>query len=205
MTKDRGQRIEEANDSSLAGGEAPDDSCASHGEHPELFASIYGELRSMARAIFRGQSSAHTLQPTALVNEAYLKIASSPSARATSREHALALGAKAMRQLLVNHAKAAGAQKRGGGRRRLTLSGVAAREADPIDAIALEEALAELERLDERQCRVIECRYLGGLTVEETATLLGVSARTVELDARFARLWLLARLERGDKPLGERS
>ncbi|MEM1424200.1 MAG: ECF-type sigma factor, partial [Planctomycetota bacterium] len=92
----------------------------------------------------------------------------------------------------------ASAQKRGGGWRQLTLSGLADTGVDQeFDVLALEEALTELERLDERQCRIIECRYLGGLTIEETARVIGVSPRTVELDAKMARHWLNARLGAG--------
>lgn len=170
--------------------------------HDDLFASLYNELHGLARVIFRDQSAAHTLQPTALVHEAYVKIASASSpATINDREHALALGARAMRQLLINHANAANAQKRGGRERtRLTLTGIASDpDHDTLDILALEEALSELERLDKRQCRVIECRYLGGLSVRETARVLGVSDRTVELDARVARLWLLSRLAEIDR------
>ena len=171
------------------------------GEHDDLFASLYNELQALARVIFRDQSPAHTLQPTALVHEAYLKIAAAATPAAVNdREHALALGATAMRQLLINHANAANAQKRGGkGRKRLTLTGIASSaDRDTLDMLALAEALRELEKLNERQCRVIECRYLGGLSVAETARVLGVSDRTVELDARVARLWLLSRLDELD-------
>lgn len=163
------------------------------------FESLYGELQGLARAMFAGQPRDHTLQPTALVHEAYLKVSDALVAPVVkSREHALALGARAMRQLLINHAHAANAQKRGGGWQRLTLTGIADSDgSDQFDALVLEEALAELERLDERQCRIIECRYLGGLTTEETARVLGVSPRTVDLDAKMARLWLLARLNDG--------
>jgi RNA polymerase sigma factor (TIGR02999 family) len=177
---------------------APSPSAARGSDADALFASLYNELQALAQVIFRDQSPAHTLQPTALVHEAYLKIASAASPPAINdREHALALGAKAMRQLLINHANAANALKRGGGKRkRLTLTGIASDpDRDTLEILALEEALRELESLDERQCRVIECRYLGGLTVDETARVLGVSPRTVELDARVARLWLLSRLE----------
>ena len=160
------------------------------------FEALYDELRRIAGAMFAQQRPDHTLQPTALVHEAYLKVSDAMETKGVNdREHALALGAKAMRQLLINHAHAANAQKRGGGWRQLTLSGLADTGVEQeIDAIALEEALAELERLDERQCRIIECRYLGGLTIEETARIIGVSARTVELDAKMARHWLNARL-----------
>ncbi len=166
-----------------------------------IFEALYDELRSLAHAVFAGQARSHTLQPTALVHEAYVKIAGSSSSLPTTREHALALGAKAMRQLLINHAHAANAQKRGGDWKRVTLTGVVgAEDASTIDAMTLEEALSELERLDERQARIIECRYFGGLTTQETATLLGVSPRTVELDAKVARLWLLARLNDASEP-----
>jgi len=172
-------------------------------EVDSLFSSLYAELQFLARGIFQGQSADHTLQPTALVHEAYLKISSSPGGVVVNdREHALAIGARAMRQLLINHARGAGAVKRGGGKgsgKRLTLSGIA----DPsvsnaIDAIAFEEAMTELDRLDSRQRQIIECRYLAGLTAEQTARVLEVSVRTVQLETRVARLWLLARLNEGD-------
>ncbi len=169
-------------------------------EHKPAFDAMYGELRGLASAIFASQPAGHTLQPTALVHEAYLKIAGSFD-KVTDREHALALGAKAMRQILANHANAARAQKRGGNRKRLTLTGIADASSDPIDAIALEDAMSELERLDPRQCRVIEYKYLGGLANADVARLLGVSKRTVELDAKVARLWLLTKLN--DDPIRE--
>lgn len=169
-------------------------------EMDALFSTLYTELRSLAHGLFRGQPSGHTLQPTALVHEAYLKISTSPAGVAVNdRDHALAVGARAMRQLLVNHARAANAEKRGGANKsatRLTLSGIADPTAtDPaVDAVAFEEALTELDRLDPRQRHIIECRYLGGLTAEQTARVLKLSIRTVQLETRVARLWLLARL-----------
>lgn len=163
------------------------------------FEALYEELRRLARSMFIDQRPNHTLQPTALVHEAYVKITAASTAPVVhDREHALALGAKAMRQLLVNHAHAANAQKRGGGWNQLTLTGLGDTGVEQeVDALALEEALTELEKLDARQCRIIECRYLGGLTIDETARVVGVSARTVELDAKMARHWLGARLGGG--------
>ena len=172
-------------------------------EVDSLFASLYAELQFLARGIFQGQHAGHTLQPTALVHEAYLKISTSPGGVAVKdREHALAIGARAMRQLLMNHARSAGAVKRGGPKgsgKRLTLSGIAdPNAANAIDAIAFEEAMTELDRLDPRQRQIIECRYLAGLTAEQTARVLEVSVRTVQLETRVARLWLLARLNDGE-------
>ena len=99
-----------------------------------------------------------------------------------------------MRQILINHAEARGAQKRGGGWERVTLGGVG-EEQNEVDILALNEALEELERLDERQCRVVELRYFAGLTVEQTAQVLDIGARTVKLDWRMAKAWLRDRLD----------
>ena len=170
---------------------------AGSGEAADLFASLYDELRAIAERMFRSQPSDHTLQATALVHEAFIKVAQSSSDPSVNdRQHALALGARAMRQLLINHAHASAAQKRGGDWRRVTLSGLSgSRDEAGVDTEAIARAREELERLNERQCRVIECKYFGGLTTAETARVLGVSDRTVELDAKVARLWLLAKLE----------
>lgn len=171
-------------------------------ERRDLFASIYEELRNIAQSMFFNQAPGHILQPTVLVHEAYLRVVQSKgAAEVESREHALALGAKAMRQVLINHARDENAQKRGGGWKRLTLSGLSTKEsAAPIDAIALEEALSELEVLDNRQCKILELRYFGGLTVQEVASALSLSPRTVEVDTRMAKLWLLSRLGAADAP-----
>ncbi|MHC5025506.1 MAG: sigma-70 family RNA polymerase sigma factor [Planctomycetota bacterium] len=161
----------------------------------ELLPVVYDQLRALAGSFFRGQSSDHTLQPTALVHEAYFRLAGDTDATRSweNRRHFVAVAAKAMRQILINHAEARGAQKRGGDWSRVTLSAVGAPDHE-ADVFALEEALDELERLDERQCRVVELRYLAGLTVEQAADVLGVSPRTVKTDWRMARAWLKDRL-----------
>jgi len=176
------------------------DPSSSDGAAPEpgsLEEGIYRELRAIAGNIFREQSAGHTLQPTALVHEAWLKLAESDSSPAwQNRSHFLAVASKAMRQILVDHHRRRRAQKRGGeGRERITLSGIAIGAATPeIDLLALEEALEKLAELDPRTARVVELRFFGGLSVEEIADVLGVGKTTVEGEWRHARAWLTREL-----------
>jgi RNA polymerase sigma factor (TIGR02999 family) len=163
----------------------------------ELFPRVYKQLRALAGAYLRGRAG-HTLSPTALVHEAFLKLVKHADGY---RDHAhfVAVAATAMRQILVNHARDAVAQKRGGkGRERVTLSGLADDEQDAVDALAMDDLLRELETLDARQARLVELRVFGGLTEEEIAAVLGVSTRTVQKDWRRAKAWLLERL--GPRP-----
>ena len=166
----------------------------------ELTESIYGHLRAIAGSYFRAQSAEHTLQPTALVNEAFLKLASSDAKGFESREHFISVAARAMRQILVDYARNKRAQKRGGGQKPVTLSGVAADTdaSSVIDLIALDSALTALAKLNERHARVVELRYFGGLTVPEIAKVTGASVATIERDWRGARAWLLMRLADGE-------
>jgi RNA polymerase sigma factor (TIGR02999 family) len=166
------------------------------GAADELLPLVYEQMHAMAAGLMRGERSGHTLQATALVHEAYLKLAGYQEEGWAGRAHFLAVAARAMRQILANHAVARRAQKRGGGLARVTLdSSVAPSGAsEEIDALELDEALRELETLDERHARVVELRFFGGLTIEETAEVLGVSPRTVQLDWKMARLWLMRRL-----------
>jgi RNA polymerase sigma factor (TIGR02999 family) len=160
-----------------------------------LFALLYEDLRRIAGRLFRSQRRTHTLEPTALVHEAYLKMVGADRAQGyADRAHVLAVAARAMRQVLANHARDRAAQKRGGGadRERVTLAGVAGTGGAAVDAVAFHEALDRLAALDDRQARIAEMRLLGGLGVEEVAVLLGVSTRTVELDWRMAKQALAA-------------
>ncbi|MHC5115279.1 MAG: sigma-70 family RNA polymerase sigma factor [Planctomycetota bacterium] len=164
-----------------------------------LFPLVYAELRAVAGSFFRGQRANHTLQPTALVHDAYVKLAGSRDPRWAGRAHFIAVAARAMRQILINHARDRRAEKRGGDGARVTLVeeavGGPAREADLVE---LDDALSRLEQLDARQCRIVELRYFGGLSVEETAMVLDVSAPTVKRDWRMARSWLFRELSGGD-------
>lgn len=165
-----------------------------------LLAIVYGELRSLAGRFFRTQRTEHTLQPTALVHEAFLKLIGNQSIEWTDRTHFFRTAAKAMREILADHARRRRALKRGGEGRRLPLTSSlhAEHERRMIDAYELDEALTRLAGLSPRQAQIVELRFFGGLTVEETAQLLEVSPRTIELDWRTARAWLRHELERGD-------
>jgi RNA polymerase sigma factor (TIGR02999 family) len=154
-----------------------------------LFDRLYDPMRRIAARLFRSQRRGHTLDATALVHEAFLKMAGRGAEAGWKDEaHALAVAARAMRQVLSNHARNRAAAKRGGGlrRERVTLAGVAGAGAE-VDLLDFHEALERLAALDERQARIAEMRCLGGLSVEAIATLLGVSTRTVELDWRMAK------------------
>ena len=162
----------------------------------ELLGVVYHELRALAASFFESPNPRHTLQPTALVHEAYVRMINAPNQQWEGRRHFVAVAAKAMRQILANHARDKRAQKRGGGVHGVTLGGddgpVDARSAPRVvDALALEEAMEKLERLDPEQCRVVELRYFAGLSVEESAAVLGVSDRTVKREWRMARAQLL--------------
>ncbi len=162
------------------------------GAKSALFEGVYGELRALAGAMLRGRQSGQTLQPTALVHEAWLKLGASSGAEISDRSHFMAVAATAMRQILVDHARARSAAKRGGGARRLSMEDVEATSGDsaPEDILAIDDCLQRLEALNARQARVVEMRVFAGITVDEAAEALGVSPRTVDLDWRMARAWL---------------
>lgn len=164
-----------------------------------LLPLVYDELRALAGAHFRRQEADHTLQPTALVHEVFLRLVDQTSVEWNGRPHFLAVAATAMRQILIDHARRRRAAKRGGHLQRVTLAAVGTPTADKeVDLIALDDALAELAALDERKHRVVVMRFFGGLTVEEVAQVLEVSKTTVESDWRSARAWLGVRLEKGE-------
>lgn len=161
-------------------------------------AVVYEPLRALAQGYFRNQPASHTLQPTALVHEVFLRVVDQKDAAWKDRAHFLAVCAKAMRGILVDHARAKGAQKRGGERERVPLdSALALTKADEVDLLDLEEHLALLATLNERQARIVECRCFSGMTIPEVAEALGVSPRTVDDDWSMARAWLGARLADG--------
>lgn len=156
-----------------------------------LFPIVYDELREVAHGQLRRQRPGHTLNTTALVHEAYFKLAGSGEVAWQNRRHFLAVAARAMRQVLINYAKKRMAQKRGGGAQHLTLEEEKiALPTEPDVLLTLEKALHQLEQLDQRQSRVVELRFFGGLTIEETADVLEVSTMTVKRDWRLARAWL---------------
>jgi RNA polymerase sigma factor (TIGR02999 family) len=156
-----------------------------------LMPIVYGELRKIADAYLRRERATHTLQPTALVNEAWLRLARQHGVTFDHRKQFYALAAQAMRRILVDHARALGADKRGGGARRTTLSAdVSAGANRTIELLALDEALEQLARVSPRQAHVIELRYFGGLTVEEIGSLVGVSPATVSREQKTAEAWL---------------
>lgn len=159
---------------------------------------MYAELQRLARAIMRGQRSDHTLQPTALVHEAYVKLTGASDLRTASRAELLSLAARAMRQVLVDHARGRGRTKRGGERLRVTLSeDLAPKSPLIVDALALDQALSRLELVDPQQARLVELRFLTGLTLEEAAEVLGISSATAKRDTAMAKAWLF--LELGGK------
>jgi RNA polymerase sigma-70 factor, ECF subfamily len=160
---------------------------------------VEAELRRLARGYMRRERRDHTLQTTALVNEAFLRLTDARRVRWQDRAHFLGISARLMRRVLVDHARSRGYRKRGGGAERVTLDErvLGAPELD-LDLLALDRALDALAAADPRKCRVVELRYFAGLSVEETAEVLGVSPDTVKRDWRLAKLWLLRELEGRD-------
>ena len=158
-----------------------------------LMPMVFAELKRMARIRFASERSDHTLQPTAIVNEVYLRLANQKAPSLVNRDHFLAYSGKMMRWILVDHARRRRSEKRGGDQPTICLSDdldVEQAAAPIIDIIALDEALNRLESLEPRQSRVVELRYFAGLTIEETAALLGVSLSSVKQDWRMAKIWL---------------
>ena len=152
---------------------------------------VYQELRRIADAYLRLQRPGHTLQPTALLHEAYIKLAGAGPQDWNGRTHFFATAAAIMRNILVDHARSRQAVKRGSGAVPLSLDLVVDRAAEkPADLVALDEALRALAEHDERKARVLELRYFAGLSVEETAEAMGLSVATVGREARFAAAWL---------------
>lgn len=166
----------------------------------DLLELLYAELRAAADRHMRHEPGDHTLQPTAVVHEAWLRLKDVESNEWQGPTHFKAVAARTMRRVLVDHARARKAERRGGDRRREPLDGTwLAEGSERVDVLALEQSLAELGRRSERQMRVIEMRFFGGLSQVETAQALGVSEETVKRDWRLARAWLHRELERGSE------
>lgn len=158
-------------------------------EYQPWTTELYEELHGIAERCFHGQPGDHTLQPTILVNEAWLKLARTGGWN--DRDHFFSVAARAMRQILIDHARGRGAGRRGGGWTRVTLSGQADRVAESrVDLLSLDEALCSLAEADPRQAHMLELRFFAGLGAVEIARLTGLSRRTVELDLQMARAWV---------------
>jgi RNA polymerase sigma factor (TIGR02999 family) len=174
------------------------------GARGELVALVYDELRRVAANLMRRERPDHTLSPTAVVHEAVIRLlGEAVFDRAADRSFLFASAARSMREVLIDHARRRGADRRGGGRRRVPLDAVVDYfEEQGLDVVAVHEALDRLAELDGRQAQVMTLRYFGGMTVPEVATALGVSAVTVERDWRLARAWLAGRLGGGTDDTG---
>ena len=161
----------------------------------ELMPLVHAELRNLARRLMRGERGGHTLQTTALVNEAYVRLVDLTRVRWQDRAHFFAMSARLMRRILVDHARSRTYLKRGGGAAaHFARRGCSSASGKGADLVALDDALAALAVIDERKSQVVELRFFGGLTVEETAEALHVSPETVVRDWRFAKTWLMREL-----------
>ncbi len=172
-----------------------------HRAADRLLPLVYGELRALAGRLLAKERCDHTLDPTALVHEAYLRLVDRDRVDWNGHAHFFAVCATTLRRVLVDHAKSRGAKRRRGGVEHVTLhDSMAVSEGSGIDVLALDEALTKLEGANPRQSRVVELRFFAGLTIEETAHVIGVSSRTVDDDWVVARAWLLREMERGGPP-----
>jgi RNA polymerase sigma-70 factor (ECF subfamily) len=163
----------------------------------ELVPIVHQELRRVARRQMAGERPGHVLQPTALVNEAYLRLVDLKQMQWQDRAHFFAMAARLMRRILVDVARSRGYQKRGGGAQQVSFTQALNVAAPPAtDVVALDEALEALAQVDERKSQVVELRFFGGLSVEEAAKVLHVSRETIKRDWTFAKMWLLRHLRK---------
>ena len=189
-TADPSQITKMVND--LAGGNRP--------AAEQLFGLLYDAFRGLAARYLKAERAGHTLSPTALVHEVYLKLVDQSRVNWQGRTHFFAVGAQVMRRILVDHARGKGRVKRGGGRIRIQLDeGLALSPQRDEDILAVDEALAKLAKVDPRQAAIVELRFFGGLSVAEVAEVLGLSKRTIEGEWTVARAWLRRELS-GDDP-----
>lgn len=163
-----------------------------------LLSVVYAELRALAASHMRRERGEHTLQPTALVHEAYLRLVNERSAGWKNRSHFFGIAAQAMRRVLLDHARARGRDKRAGGERVELVDAPATIGPDALDVLAVDDALRRLEVLDPRAAKVVEARFFGGLSVEETAEALDIGTATVKRDWSFARAFLQRALDTGE-------
>jgi RNA polymerase sigma-70 factor (ECF subfamily) len=162
----------------------------------KLIPMVYDELRRLAGGYMRRERSDHTLQATALVHEAYLKLVEQRSVDWQSRAHFFGIAAQVMRRILVDHARGHLRDKRGGGQREVPLDeALVFAPEQSLELVKMDEALERLTKLDPRQGKIVELRFFGGLTVEETAEMLGISPKTVKRDWRMAKAWLHGELK----------
>lgn len=168
----------------------------------ELLPLVYRSLHEMAQRQMRGQRSGHTLQATALVHEAYLRLVGSQNIGWESRAHFYAAAAESMRCILIDHARRSGAKKRGGGGRRRDITSVAdlAQEETVAEALEIDEAIEALRREDPRAASIVHLRFYTGLSVDESASALNIAPSTVDREWRYARAWLLRYLRKGEEP-----
>jgi RNA polymerase sigma factor (TIGR02999 family) len=170
-----------------------------HPPRDELIIHVYDELRRLASAYLRRERADHTLQPTALVHEAYMRLAAQEGVDWRNREHFLGVAAAMMRRVLVDHARGHKRGKRGGGLKLPLADADGYAEGEVQDLVALDEALRRLARRHPQKSRVVELRFFGGLSIEETARVLKVSDSTVERDWKFARAWLAREIDPGGR------
>jgi RNA polymerase sigma-70 factor (ECF subfamily) len=164
----------------------------------KLIPLVYTELRRLAGRYMRRERTDHTLQATALVHEAYLKLVQHPSVEWQNRAHFFGIAAQVMRHILVDHARGHGREKRGAGQQVVSLEGALAFSPEKsVEVLKLDESLHRLTKLDPRQGRIVELRFFGGLTVEETACVLGISPKTVKREWSVAKAWLHGDLKQG--------
>jgi RNA polymerase sigma-70 factor (ECF subfamily) len=169
---------------------------------PELIALVYGELRRIAAAYMRGERAGHTLQPTALIHEAWMRLADQTRVNWRDRTHFFGVAASMMRRVLVDHARERLAEKRGSGQAALSLEWIeVADEPQKLEEVlSVHTALERLEALDGQQARIVEMRYFAGMSVEEAAAALDLSPRTVDREWAMARAWLRRELHNGGRP-----
>jgi RNA polymerase sigma factor (TIGR02999 family) len=167
----------------------------------ELVTTVYGELQRMANRYLRSERTDHTLEAPALVNEAFLRLVDQRDMQWKNRAHFFGVAARIMRHILVDYAKGRTATKRGGTRYKLSLDeALEVCDERGLDLLALEDSLSRLAAMDEQTARIVEMRFFGGLSIDETATVLAVSPSTVDRGWRFAKAWLYSDLKLGDAP-----